>query len=78
MRHEGRDVVGRRGGLGVESKVGVYAASKHVLDQRTRGHEVVSRNKDRRVVLFRRVRGCRAWRREGRFDGGLRCFLPLQ
>ena len=78
MRHEGRDVVGRRGSLGIEAKVRIYPASKHVLDQRTRGHEVASRNEDRRVVLFRRVRGCGAWRREGRFDGGLRCLLPLQ
>ena len=58
MGHEGRDVVGRRGSLGVETEVRVYSASKHVLDQRTRGHEVVGRDQDRRVVLFRRMKGC--------------------
>ena len=78
MGHKRRDVVGRRGSLGVEAKVRVYSPSEHVLDQRTRGHKVAGRNEDRWVVLFWRVRGCGGWRREGRFDGGLRCFLPLQ
>ena len=60
MGHEGRDVVGRRGGLGIEPKVCVYFASNHVLDQGTWGHGVVDRNEDGWIVLFRRVSGCGA------------------
>ena len=77
MGHERRDIVGRGGSLGVEPKVRVDAPSEHVLNERTRSHEVVGRDQDRRVVLFWRMKGCGGRRRKRRLDGGLRRFLPL-
>ena len=77
MGHKRRDIVGRRGSLGVKPEVRVYSSSEHVLDERTRSHEVVGRDQDRGVVLFWRMRGCGGRRRNRRLDGGLRRFLPL-
>ena len=77
MGHERRDVVGRRGSLGVKPEIRVYSSSEHVLNERARSHEVVGRDQDRRVVLFWRMKGCGGRRRKRRLDGGLRRFLPF-